>query len=475
MSMKFGVIAAAVAFSGMSAPAAVPSSVAIKDAHVVTVSGADLPKATVLIHDGLIQAVGPSVTIPADAWIIDGAGLTVYPGFIDGLSTWGIPGAAATPARTAAGAAPTPAPPPAPVPATPPAPAPNTTAAEETPRHGPEDRPQNHSFERAADMVTPSDQRLEAARAAGFTTAATFPNQGILEGLGAMVDLAGERGRDMVVAQPIGQKILFRVSGFGRSGFPNSLMGNIAYVRQVFLDLEQYKEAQKIYEAHPAGNRRPEYDHDLEGLAESPRLLLPADEEQQIDRMLAFGRELKRRFVVYGLHEGYKRINQLKQSRVPVVISLKWPEKPKDADPTDIPNYRDLVMRQQAPAVPGMLAKAGVVFAFYSDGVDTAPDLKKALKKALDAGLTRADAIRALTLNAAQIYGVADRLGSIEKGKIANLVVMRGEAFEDKTTVEHVFIDGTEFVPSKEAQQPPKDGEQKPNPADGNASNGVQN
>jgi Amidohydrolase family len=290
--------------------------------------------------------------------------------------------------------------------------------------------------------------------------------------LGAMIDLAGERGRDMVVAQPIGQQILFRVSGFGRSGFPNSLMGNIAYVRQLFLDLQQYKDAQKLYEAHPAGNRRPQYDHDLEGLAESPRLLLPADEEQQIDRILNFGRELKRPFVVYGLHEGYKRVDELKQAKVPLLVSLKWPEKPKDADPADIPNYRDMLMRQQAPAVPGMLAKAGVEFAFYSDGVDTAPDLKKALKTAVDAGLPRADAIRALTLNAAQMYGLADRLGSIEKGKIANLTVTRGDAFEDKTTVEYVFIDGTEFEPSKDLQKPPakRDGAEKTNPADGGAN-----
>ena len=448
----------------MITAAAVPSAIAIKDAHVVTVSGADLPKATVLLRDGLIQDVGPNLSIPADAWVIEGAGLTVYPGFIDALSTWGIPGAAATPARTAAGVAPTPAPTPAP--ATP-TPAPSTL--EETPRHGPEDRPQNHSFERAADMVTPNDQRLSAARAAGFTTAATFPNQGIFEGLGAMIDLAGERGRDMVVAQPIGQQILFRVSGFGRSGFPNSLMGNIAYVRQLFLDLGQYKEAQQIYDKRPAGNRRPEYDHDLEGLAESPRLLLPADEEQQIDRILAFGRELNRPFILYGLHEAYKRVDELKQAKAPALISLKWPEKPKDGDPSEIPDYRELLMRQQAPAVPGMLAKAGVAFAFYSDGVDTAPDLKKALKKAVDAGLSRADAVRALTLNAAQIYGVSDRLGSIEKGKIANLAIMKGDAFEDKTTVEYVFVDGVEFEPSKDLQKPPanKDGGQKPNPADG--------
>jgi imidazolonepropionase-like amidohydrolase len=143
---------------------------------------------------------------------------------------------------------------------------------------------------------------------------------------------------------------------------------------------------------------------------------------------------------------------------VPALISLKWPVAPRDADPTDIPNYRELVIRDQAPAVAGMFAKAGVKFAFYSDGVDTAPELRRAVKKAIDAGLPRADALRALTLNIAEIYGVADRLGSLDKGKIANVVVTKGDAFDDKTTVEYVFVDGTLYQPSKELQQGPANG-----------------
>jgi len=118
-------------------------------------------------------------------------------------------------------------------------------------------------------------------------------------------------------------------------------------------------------------------------------------------------------------------------------------------------------MRDKAPGVPGLLAKAGVRFAFYSDGQDSAADLKKALKRAVDAGLSRADAIRALTLNAAEIYGAADRLGTVEKGKIANLVVMKGDAFEDKTTVEYVFVDGWQFEPSKDLQQGPGGGKKR--------------
>ena len=242
----------------------------------------------------------------------------MYPGFIDGLSTWGIPSAVEPPGGGR--------------PAGAPGPASDTrtdyAANANSSPSGPEDRPQTHAFEHAADLVSPTDHRLEAARAAGFTSAATFPNQGILEGLGAMVNLAGQRGRDMVVAEPIGQQIVFRTGGFF-SGFPNSLMGNVAYIRQLYLDLDHYKQAQQIYAAHVRGTRRPEYDHGLAGLAESGRVLVPAMEAQQIDRLLSFGRELKTPFIVYGLHEAYKRIDELKQANVPVLVSLKWPVKPK--------------------------------------------------------------------------------------------------------------------------------------------------
>jgi hypothetical protein len=405
--------------------AEVPSSIAIKDAHVVTVSGPDLPKATVLLRNGLIDDVGPNLTIPADAWVIDGTGLTVYPGFISGLSTWGIPQPAPAPPGTN--------------PIAPPA-----TAVKRA--RGPEDRPQTNSYERAADLVRPSDARLVFARDAGFTTSATFPEKGILGGEGAVIDLAGERPSDMVVASPIGQYVALHTAG-PSAGFPNSLMGVIAYVRQCYLDLGWYKTASEMYAAHRSGTKRPGYDHDLEGLAQSPRILLPAVEAQQIDRMLNFGKELKQPFVLYGLAEGYRRIEELRRANIPVLISLRWPEKPKDADPANIPDYRTLVMRDRAPEVPALLAKAGVKFGFYDDGLASAADLEKALKRTLDHGLPRPDAIRALTLSAAEMYGVADRVGSLEKGKIAKVVVTRGDAFEEKTKVEYVFVDGQEFKP----------------------------
>jgi hypothetical protein len=457
----------AIGFASLRAE--VPSAIAIKDAHIVTVSGEDLARGTVVLRDGLIQDVGANVAIPADAWVIEAEGLTVYPGFIDGLSTWGLQ-AAAMAAQPASGAA---------APATPGVNPSGAQLAAAPRSHGPEDRPQTYSYTRAADLVDLSDRRLEAARAAGFTTAATFPNRGIVTGLGAMINLGGnERSRQMVIAQPLGQQIIFRVASGGggaRQGYPVSLMGNVAYVRQLYLDLDYYQRAKQSYAAGAGGRQRPEYDHVLDGLAESPRLLLPAEEAQQIDRVLAFGAELKTPFVLYGLHEAYRRIDELKQKRVPLLVGLQWPEKPRDADPAEVPNYRELVIREQAPTVPGLLAKAGVKFGFYSDGINDAAGLKRAVKKAMDAGLPRAEAIRALTWNVAEIYGLTDRLGSIERGKIANLVVMKGEAFEDKTTVEYVFVDGRQYTPSKVPPAP----ENRPagpttNPGDDMGNNAVE-
>src|SRR5262249_19142784 len=154
--------------------------------------------------------------------------------------------------------------------------------------------------------------------------------------------------------------------------------------------------------------------------------------------------------ILYGMREGFdKRATDFLKS-TPVLVSLKWPEKTRDADPDEVDTFRTLQVREKAPTAPQALKQAGVKFAFYSDGVDAPRDIQRAVKKAIDSGLSREDAVRALTLSPAEIYGIADRLGSIEKGKIANLVVTRGEIFDDRTRVEMVFIDGVKHVPAPE-------------------------
>jgi hypothetical protein len=260
--------------------AAAPSHVAIRGARVFTVSGPVLEHGTVLIKDGLIEAVGEGIAIPADVTIIDGTGLNVYPGLIDALSAWGIPDAA--PAA--------PAPPAAPV-------TPGQTPPPPQPRvRGPEDRPNAFTWVKAADLVKPTDKQIETARSAGFTTAVTFPKQGLLAGHGAVINLGGETSGDMVLDPSAGLYTSQTARGF--ASFPGSLMGVMAYLRQLWIDAAYYKLAKEAYAKDPATNPRPAYDRALEGLLVTHRLLLPATSRVQIERALRFGTEFKTPFVL---------------------------------------------------------------------------------------------------------------------------------------------------------------------------------
>lgn len=420
----------------------VPTTMAIRNARVVTVSGPALTKGTVLIRGGLIEAVGENIAIPADAWVIEGEGLTVYPGLMDGLSTWGITdesaiGTAGAPTgRGAARTAIT-----TPITA---APAANTAA----PVQGPADRPATTSWLRAADLVKTSDRRLDAARSAGFTSAVTFPTKGIFAGQGAVINLAGHRQGDMIVSAPAGQYVAMTPAGF--TTYPGSLMGVIAYIRQVYLDAAHYRQARDMYAKNPKGMRRPEYDRALEGVLDSPLVLLPATRSLEVPRMLNFASELKLKPVLYGAHAVARQADLIGKSGVPVLVSLKWPERLRTADPEYVDELKVLQLREDAPSVPKALAAANVKFAFYSDGIDRPADILKAVKRAIDAGLSSGQALRAMTLSPAEIFGVADRMGSIEKGKIANLTITKGDLFQEGTKVEYVIIDGVKFAPVPE-------------------------
>jgi imidazolonepropionase-like amidohydrolase len=394
-----------------------PRTYVLKDARIVRVSAPTLERGMVVVRDGLIESVGENLPAPAGAWVIAGQGLTVYPGLIDALSTWGIP-------------------------------APPNGRGGPPPAHGPEERPLNASWTKAADQIVPADRAIQTARDGGYTTAVSFPRGNIFAGQGSVFNLAGDRPGQMIIADSVGQLINLRANS-GR-GFPSSLMGAIAYVRQIYMDADRYTAAKSIYEKHPEGLRRPEYDRALEGMLQSSLVLLPAETDIDIERMVALAGELKRKAVLYGGHEAWRDVELLKQTNTPVLVSLKYPEKPRDSDPALDEPARILRLRDKAPLAAAALAHRGVKFAFYSDGLTNPRDLMRAVKKAVDAGLSADDAIRALTLSPAEIYGVAGRIGSIEKGKIANLVVTDGDLFAEKTRIKYVFVDGNQFEPLPE-------------------------
>jgi len=416
----------------------------VKNARIVPVSGPVIENGTVVIAKGLIQVVGTDVAIPPEAWVIDGKGLTVYPGLIDAGTNLGL--AQDDDASKKRGAGPA--------------------------ASGPEDRPATTPWRVAADELKTDDKRIESWRNAGFTTALTVPDGGIFPGQAAVIDLAGERPGDYVVRPRASVPLSFKPVG-GFFGFPDSLMGTIAYVRQVLDDTVWYAQAEPIYQANPTKTERLPYDRTefilSRALQNNELVLLPANNSIQIVRGLRLASEWKIRAVLYGGQQGYEVAAALAASKIPVLVNLKWPERAKDSDPEAEQTLRELRFRDRAPGTPAALAKAGVKFALSSGGIAEPKDIFKSVKRATDAGLTQDAALRAMTLDAADILGLGDRLGSIAPGKIANLVVTDGDIFNEKTKVKHVFVDGRWFVVHEETP-PEKPGEKKPADDDGAAA-----
>ncbi len=409
---------------GVSAQPVAP--VAIRNARIVSVSGPPIDGGTIVLANGLIRAVGTRVDVPPEAVVIDGTGLTLYPGLIDALSDVGL--TTGTPPATGGG--------------------PGAPRQAARPVRGPEDRPGSTPWLQAADEFRPDDRRVEAWRSGGITTVVAAPRGGIFPGQAAVVNLSGERREDAVVRSGVAVPVALTPPGPG-SVFPGSLMGVFAYVRQVFLDTRHYADAARRYADNPRGRPRPEHDRTVQALqgalqARTP-FLLPAASATQIDRVLAFGRELDVPVVLYGLHEGYAAAPRVARAKVPVLVSAKWPEKARDADPDADEPLRVLELRDQAPGTPAALAEQKIAFAFYSDGLASPSEFLANVRKAVKAGLAPDAALRALTLDAAQIYGVHDRLGSLEAGKIANVIAVQGDLLGDKAVVKHVFVDGRRF------------------------------
>lgn len=404
---------------------------AITNARIVTVSGAPVERGTVVIRDGLIAAVGANVTAPADARIIDGAGLTVYPGLIDSSTSLGIPQ-------------------PSPVPSASPAAggggfgqfrAQTSTTVALNSTQPPGLQPEVV----VEDFLRPGGEQIEAARNAGITTALTAPRQGIWMGQSALINLSGDTAQQMIVRSPLALHVGFTPL---RSGvYPTSLMGVFAVLRQMLLDAGRYRELQQAYEHSPRGTRRPDQDRALAALLPvldgTMPVVMYADREREIARALDLAEEFKFKAIIAGGLESSKVADRLRERKVPVLLSLNFPRRTTAALPEADPEpIRVLRERVEAPKVAARLVTARVKFAFQSGGITNIADFRANIQRAIESGLAREDALRAVTIWPAEILGVSDRLGTIETGKIANLTITRGDLFDRTRTIAHVFIDG---------------------------------
>lgn len=404
---------------------------AIRGATIVTVTGATIAKGNVVIRNGLIVAVGADAAIPADAKVIEGTGMTVYPGLFDAYTSLGIPAPTTPDAGGRRGGAGAPAADPMMAflmqMSAPPSTAgllPEVTVAEQ--------------LQVAADTF---DQQ----RSAGITTALTAPRAGIYQGQSALINLGAESAEKLIIKSPVTLNIAF---GSARGGYPNSLMGTFAFLRQSLLDAQHYREEWARYNKSPRGAQRPAVNKSLAALqpvinGEMP-VILSASSEREIKRAIGLAEEFKLKYMLAGATQSYLLADFLKTKNATVLLSLAYPQRPQLDDPED-EALRTIKDRAEAPKAAAALHKAGVRFAFTSGTLTRPADYLSNATRAIEAGLPKDAALKAMTINAAEIFGVAEQLGSIEKGKIANLVLASGDLFAKDTKIKHVFVDGKPF------------------------------
>lgn len=433
-------VAGAVTAPALAAQRNAPSTWAITNAKLVPVSAPVIEKGTIVVRDGLIVALGANVALPADARVVDGTGLTVYPGLFDAFGTIGLATAsAATGGRGGAGGA-------------------TATlaalAAPAAPVRGGNgstaDQPRGVEPEvSAAEQVKLDDDALDGPRSAGIATALTVPAGGIFQGQSALINLAGSSAAAMIVRPNVAQHIAFSSGrGFGAGGgYPGSLMGVFAVLRQELIDAQRYKELKAAYAKNPKNMQRVEFDPSLESLlpalAGQQLVVMAANSQREIERALDLAREFGLKVMIAGGSEAYLMASRLKAENVPVLLSLNFPRRiAAPAADTDPEPLRVLRERVEAPKGAARLAAAGVKFAFQSGGLTTWSDFDANVQRAVEGGLPADQAIRAMTSSPAELFGVSDRLGSLEVGKIANLTVTKGDLTDKAVRINQLFVDG---------------------------------
>lgn len=429
---------------------------AIRGAKIVTGTGATIDKGTIVMRDGVIEDVGASVTAPPDAVVIDGTGLTVYPGLIDMANGAALNATVAEAPATGGGAA--------------------GGGGGRGGRGGGATTESYADLERAKRLtiLRPDFEAAQAVRSegpeltrlasAGVTSVLAVPGNGLLRGQSALINVAApaaapevssigtDRRGLVIVKAPVAQHVAFAQGrGGGGGAYPGSLLGVIAFIRQSFYDAQWQRDARAYYERHK-DSARPAFEPTLDALAPALEGKMPvafdAGEEREILRALDLAREFKLDPIIVGGLEASTVVDDLKAANARVIYSVNFQATGGRGGgggrggPGGDVAIRTMHTMQNAPKVPAALEKAGVMFAFASEGQATPADFVRNVARTVkEGGLTAEAALRALTANAAKIAGVGDRLGTIEKGKIANLLVTEGDLF-DNGKVKYVLVDG---------------------------------
>jgi imidazolonepropionase-like amidohydrolase len=414
-----------------------PTAHALVGARVVVAPGRVLPKATVVLRDGLVAGVGEALQPPADARIWPLEGKTIYPGLIDAWvpRPWPLAKAAELPQGA---------------------------------HSNPLVRAERDVVDRLRDEAA-----WKALREAGFTTALVVPGDGIFRGRGAVANLADDPSAGLLRAGAVQAVSVRPPDDF--EGYPGSLMGAVALFRQTVLDARWHRQAQAAHRADPA-QARPAWNASLAALepaaaGEMPIVFETKDVADTL-RVLGLAEELDLRGWVVGSGEEYQRIDEVRARPLPLVLPLAFPERPDVRDLDDGTLGLDALRHwDQAPANPALVDQAKLPFALTSFRQKQPKDLWKALARAIGRGLDRDRALAALTRVPAELLGISGRAGSVEVGKMANLVVVDGDLLVESPKIVEVWIDGVRYATADDEKK--KDGDDEKEPATSRAATEV--
>jgi len=385
-----------------------PAKLFIKNGTIVPVVGERIDGGSILVEGGKIKAIGKALQAPADAAVIDASGMFVYPGFIDSYSHFGLAEISSIPA---------------------------TTDYRETGKENPELR--------VVWAINPHSVHFGTGRVTGTTSALVAPAGGTFPGISALVKMDGWTVPEMVVMEAATSFINFPITprpvGEGltvqKEAKEDVTSKLVEKIRDYLKEARRYLELKKAAAAG-GGIEAPEYNAKYEALAPVLEGTLPiivsVEKAKDIELAIKFVQDEKLKAIFRGCAQGFKVADKIKQSGIPVIIDSLYTGPSEPEDGYDAP-YRNVVE----------LARAGVVISFSSgDSPAAGKDLPYHAAKAVAFGLPRDEAIKALTINPARIFGVADRLGSIEAGKDADLLIAAGDPLDFRTEVKHLVING---------------------------------
>lgn len=418
----------------------VSSKYAIKNATIVQAPGRVIERGTVIFENGVIKSIGANVPVPADAWVIDADSMYVYAGFISGMSNIGVPLPKEDRER-----------PDRSLRANPPYP-----LAGITPEVG------------VGTMLSHTDKSIEDFRQLGFTTAVTVPHNGMMAGQSAVILLHGQSVNDMIFRDAYSAYSQLT----GASGvYPNTVIGVMAKYRDMYRKAQQRMAYEARYKAGSSGMERPESDLTLQALYPVVNKQMPvsfrAEEYLDVMRVLTLKNELGFQLHLGEVKQGWDAVGDIKKSGAAVFLSLDLPEmkeekkeepkkddgeeaeekkeEPKEKTAADL--EKEVLEKRQKEMIQkyytqfAQFRDAGVKFGFSTIKVKS-KDVKTSLSNIVKNGLSEDQALAALTTAPAEMLGLSAQMGTIDNGKMANLVVTDKPYFEKESNVRYVFVDG---------------------------------